>query len=81
MISVLCGAGEYRYIDHTETYPDRCRKCPIGSYNTADMAQDVTSCVTCGDPGYWKTETAGATSREQCRCMYQLLHWMMISTH
>ncbi|XP_052765018.1 uncharacterized protein LOC128206514 isoform X2 [Mya arenaria] len=52
-----CEAGNYRMQDNT------CSPCPLNTYQP-DRLQD--SCIPCGSPSMYHTESTGSTSKDQC---------------
>ncbi|XP_053380894.1 uncharacterized protein LOC123563563, partial [Mercenaria mercenaria] len=56
---VACNAGNYR----NET-TNQCSPCPLNQYQE-DKWQ--TSCILCGDPARWRTETVGTIFKSECK--------------
>ena len=68
-VSVKCPAGKFRVGQD----PGTCLDCPLGSYRTARME----NCMLCGDPTYWRTDGAGKTSQDDCKCKYMMSEMYM----
>ena len=64
-VSVMCHTGQYR-VGQT---PGTCYDCPAGSYRNLTME----NCTWCGDLANWRTEGAGKTSVDHCKCEYALV--------